>query len=71
MKPQDIAFFLVLVVLLLFRKPKVLVVAGLLCIIIAMPLFAFWVFFTAQHLIWYAAAFFLVAIILFLVQNKK
>ena len=74
MKPQDIAFVVVLGVFLFlkrFRKPKVFVVSGLICLIIAMPLFAFWVFFTAQHLVWYAAGFFLVAILLFFIQNKK
>lgn len=71
MKPQDIAFFLVLILLLFFRKPKLLVGAGLVCLLFSMPLFALWVFFTAQHLVWYAYGFFLVAIILLLIQNKR
>lgn len=74
MKPQDIAFFIVILVLLLikrFRKPNIFTLSGIICLILAMPLFAFWVFFTAQHLVWYAAGFFLVAIILLLIQNKN
>lgn len=69
MKPQDILFLIVLVVLLFLRKPKLLVVAGLVCLALSMPLFAFWVFFTAQHLVWYGAGFFLVAIMLFIISE--
>lgn len=63
MKPQDIAFIIMLIVLMALRKPKFLVVAGLTCLLIAMPLFAKWIFFTAERLTWYAAAFFLLAIV--------
>ena len=69
MKPQDILFFLVLLVLLFVRKPKVFVVAGLLCIVLSIPFFSFWVFFTAERLIWYAAGFLCIAIILFLMNG--
>lgn len=63
MKPQDIAFIIMLIVLMALRKPKFLVVSGLTCLLIAMPLFAKWIFFTAERLTWYAAAFFLLAIV--------
>jgi len=67
MKPQDIGFFIVLLVLLLFkRNPRLFIVAGLVCLILSMPLFHFWIFFTAQRLVWYAAAFLLTGIILIL-----
>lgn len=71
MKPQDILFFIVLVALLFVRKPKAFVVAGLACIVLAIPFFSFWVFFTAERLIWYAAGFLLVAIAFLLFQNKR
>jgi len=70
MKPQDILFLVVLVILLILRRPKLAVGVGLTSIIISMPLFAKHIFFTAEHLTWYAASFFLLAIILFLFQNK-
>lgn len=74
MKPQDIAFLLVVLVLLLIkrlRRPKVFVASGIVCLVLSLPLFALWIFFTAQHLVWYAAGFFLVAIILLLIHNKR
>lgn len=72
MKPQDIVFFAVLIVLLVIpklRKPNIFVVLGLACLVVAMPLFAFWIFFTAQHLVWYSLGFFLIAIILFIINE--
>lgn len=69
MKPQDIAFIIILVALIAMRKPKLLVAAGISCLFIAIPLFAKWIFFTAERLTWYAAAFFLIAIV-FYVRKK-
>ncbi len=57
MKLQDIAFVAVLSVLLFIRKPDVLVGAGLICFLLAIPLFGMWVFFTAERLTWYGACF--------------
>ena len=71
MKPQDLLFFIAVIALFFTKKPKAFVIAGLVCLALSIPLFSFWVFFTAQHLVWYAAGFFLVAIFLFLFQNKK
>lgn len=74
MKPQDIAFIIIFIVLIALRKPKLLVAAGILCLLISMPLFAKWIFFTAERLTWYAAAFFLIAIVVNLWKlrdNKK
>lgn len=71
MKPQDIIFFVVLLLLLWKRNPKFLVIAGLVSLVIAMPLFYKWVFFTAQHLTWYAGAFFLSASVLQLIILRK
>jgi len=62
MKIQDLGFLVIFVVLLFVKKDKFFIVAGLVSIALAIPLFSFWVFFTAERLTWYAAAFFLVAI---------
>jgi len=71
MKPQDI-FFIVIIVALLFRnRPKWLIFAGEFCLIVSIPLFYFQIFFTAQRLTYYAAAFFLIAIIYNLLKNYK
>jgi len=71
MKPQDLIFFLVLAVLIYFRKSRLAALAGLISLLLSIPLFAFWIFFTAERLTWYAAAFFLLAIGLSLLSEKK
>lgn len=64
MKLQDIGFLIVLAMLLILRKPIWFVYTGLLCFVLAIPLFARWVFFTGERLVWYGAAFVFVSIIL-------
>ncbi|MBI3384775.1 hypothetical protein HY030_01110 [Candidatus Gottesmanbacteria bacterium] len=63
MKPQDLVFVVWLVFLILARRPKLFVYSGLLSLVLAMPLFYFHIFFTAERLTWYAGAFFLIYII--------
>ena len=62
MKIQDIVFVLAFV-FLIFKSYKWSIIAGLACIVISIPLFALRIFFTAEHLIWYSVAFFLIAIV--------
>ncbi len=69
MKVQDIVFFAVFAFLVLKRNPSFAVVAGLTSLAISIPLFAFWIFFTAERLIYYAAGFFLLGIILSLIKD--
>lgn len=71
MKIQDLAFALVFLFVLYWRNSQLSVVAGLLCLLLAIPLFAFWIFFTAERLVWYAAAFFLYAIFINLFKEVK
>lgn len=71
MKPQDILFIIVLIILLGLRKPRLLVMAGLVCLGLSMPLFSLQVFFTAQKLVVYAVSFMLSAIVLFGFQGRK
>ena len=71
MKPQDIIFFVSLAVLFVLRRPVLFVWAGLGCLVLAIPLFATWTFFTAERLTWYAAAYFLVFILISLLRPHK
>lgn len=63
MKIQDIFFIAVL--LLLFFKPRqgVFVQMGIILLVCAMPLFALWIFYTAQKFVMYAAFLFLIEIL--------
>lgn len=71
MKPQDIIFFVSLFVLLTLRRPVLFVWAGLGSLVLAIPLFATWTFFTAERLTWYAAAFFLTFVVISLLFPRK
>lgn len=72
MKPQDIIFFIILVILVYKKNSKLAVLIGIIALIISIPLFATWTFFTAERLTWYAAAFFLLSIVFQLKTiNKK
>jgi len=71
MKPQDIFFIFIIVALLIKGRHKWLIFAGEFCLIASIPLFYFQIFFTAQRLTYYAAAFFLLAIIYNLLKNYK
>ena len=71
MKPQDIVFIVVFVGLFFLKKQEVFVWAGLSCLLLAIPLFAKWIFFTAERLTWYAAAFFLTFILISFVKERQ
>jgi peptidoglycan/LPS O-acetylase OafA/YrhL len=71
MKPQDIVFFIVFAILIWKRSMKLAAAIGIACLALSIPLFAKWVFFTAERLVWYSVGFFLLAIILSLIQTKK
>lgn len=64
MKPQDLLFFLILLGLVIKGSAKGAAMAGLICLVLAIPLFAKWIFFTAERLTWYSVGFFLLAIVL-------
>ena len=67
-KFQDAGFFTILAILLVIRKPIWFVYAGLLCFVLAIPLFASWTFFTAERLTWYGAAFVFVFLLISLLR---
>ena len=70
MKVQDIAFFIILLFLIFKRDPKWAAAFGLISLALSMPLFSLRIFFTAERLTWYAAAFFLLSIIFSLWVKK-
>lgn len=71
MKPQDIVFIVALIALIFLKKPKLFVTAGMFCLLVSIPLFAKWIFFTAERLTWYSAAFFLSAVLFYLGKKGK
>ena len=71
MKPQDIIFIITLLVLVIFRKSNYFVFAGIFSLLVAIPLFANQIFFSAQHLTYYAVGFFFVAVVYKLIELRK
>lgn len=71
MKIQDLIFVLVGVLLCLTRNPRYFVSTGLLCLMLSIPLYYYWVFFTAERLTWYALAFFSFSIVLYIRELRK
>lgn len=58
MKPQDLIFLFVVIVLFMWKKHAPWYMAALVSLALAIPLFFLHIFFTAERLTWYAAAFF-------------
>lgn len=71
MKIQDIIFVVFLLLLFWRRKPELFIWLGVVCFSISIPLFAFWVFFTAERLVAYGVAFFSLGILSYLLIFKK
>ena len=51
------------------RNERLSIIIGLFCLFLAIPLFQFWIFFTAELLTWYAASFFAYSIALLTVKE--
>jgi hypothetical protein len=64
MKIQDILFAIIFLGLLIRHKENWFLSLGLLCFLIAIPFFYFWIFFTAERLVWYGVLLILVEAIL-------
>jgi hypothetical protein len=71
MKVQDIAFFVIFLLLLAKRSPRFLAATGIVCLLVSIPLFATRIFFTAERLTWYAGAFFAASAILSMAALRK
>jgi hypothetical protein len=70
MKPQDIIFIIIIIILIWKKSPKLSIATGLISLFLAIPLFHFWIFFTAERLTWYATIFFLLAIITIYIKKN-
>ena len=71
MKIQDLLFVLVFLFVFWRRSSQLAIIIGLICLLLAIPFFKFWIFFTAERLTWYAAAFFLLAVIKLALKNNE
>jgi len=69
-KPQDIIFLVILIRLFIKRSPKWFAAMGIVCLVISMPLFYKWIFFTAQRFTLYAFIFISIAILLNLLRMR-
>jgi len=69
-KPQDILFILILIPLLFKRNPQYFTVAGIGCLLISIPLFYKWIFFTAERLVVYSFIFLFIAVLLNLIKIR-
>lgn len=70
MKPQDILFLLIVCVLILIRKPRLIALSAMVLLLLAIPLYGQWVFFTAHRLVMYSAGLY-VLYVLFSLQLKN
>ena len=70
MKIQDLFFVIILAVLLYKKNLKLIILSGILFLVLAIPLFGFWIFFTAQRLVYFAALFFLIAALFVLFKKE-
>lgn len=71
MKPQDIIFIVVLAALLFRRDARLFAVVGIALLFLSMPLFSFWIFFTAQRFVLYAFVCFILSLLLVLLKKAK
>lgn len=71
MKPQDLLFVVVFITLVALRKPVLFMYTGIVCLGLAIPLFATWTFFTAERLTWYGAAFIACYLLISLLPTNK
>jgi hypothetical protein len=70
MKIQDILFLIFFTLLLFKHKENSFISLGLACFLLAIPLFYFWIFFTAERLIWYGGLLILAEVIYKLYKLK-
>lgn len=70
MKLQDIVFLIILIVLLVKKNPRWFAILGLTCFVFAIPLFAGWIFFTAERLTWYGVSFIASSLLISLIKLR-
>lgn len=71
MKIQDLFFALIFLLTLWRQNSGLAIKLGIGSLILALPLFTWHVFFTAERLTWYGAAFFAYAVVLSIMRVKE
>lgn len=71
MKIQDILFLLILAFLIYKKDSRLSLVFGLGALILSIPLFFLQIFFTAQHLVYYAFFFIFLSIVYNLIKYEN
>jgi len=71
MKIQDLIFIITFLLIFILRKEQWFLYAGLGCFFFAIPLFATWVFFTAERLTWYGSAFILIFLVMQIFSERS
>ena len=73
MKIQDILFVILLILPIVVKRAnaRVFIILGIVMIMLSVPFFYMWIFFTAQRLIMYGAGFILVGIVLMLIKQRR
>jgi len=71
MKIQDIMYLILTTLLFLTGRSIFFVYFGLGFLMLAIPLFSYRIFFTAERLTWYASSYFLIYTLLFILDQSK
>jgi hypothetical protein len=69
-KIQDILFLLGLFFLIYKKDSRLSLIVGISLLFVAIPLFFLQIFFTAQHLVYYSAAFILLSVFIMIFKEK-
>lgn len=69
MKPQDLIFLSIMLLLLFSKNHKIFAALAIGLLIIAIPLFEFWKFFTAERMVLYSVICIVISVIF--LQKKK
>lgn len=71
MKPQDVVFFIIIALLAWYKRPQLFLCVAMISMVLSALLFHQWVFFTAQRLLWYAAACIAIVTVYELAKRKE
>jgi len=68
---QTTILFTILVALIITRKPRLFFLASLVCVILSIPLYSFWIFYTAQKLVEFAFYFLAFGVVFSFINNEN
>jgi len=71
MKLQDIAFIIILLIFLSRRDTRIVLILGILCLLMAIPLYIQQIFFTAQRLVLYGYVCVVISVIGMIVSDRE